>query len=628
MRALCGRAEQRTVRSRPDQRVALPTSALAGSDSRMLLVNEKRFKHALPTARRVPELPQQQSRVVEVTEHGEVPLERIPARLPLDMITLLPAKRSRPMGTEYLSVHRRKRRDLPPATITVEFGVQRRPAVVATAVQPLQLRHHDVRPLPLALPAGGAPVLTASSLRDAAAAAVAAAPRITHSAIALRSAMGIKTTHDEIHDREVVHEAMRLVVVLPPYALATVCHRTVDHLLRTPAADVVRHVLRRTKRRWVASTIQGAYNSWVRLLRWMDRHDIQHDGRFDGITLGDFYESADREARARCAARPLPPNGAVTKRQTGESAAQGLQQRHKHLALRWGVDLPVAAASACYDTRRAPPTPAEAPSIRSLHTIESTLVCGAASTMEPLSPPVLNAAGAILFTAYSANRTEQAQNLVLDGEAHGCVGGVVRRDKHSKPEMRGPRPFWCVAQGLTGDSEWLRIFTATLDGAEESCCLYLENDSPDGDPWKATRLFSAPMAKARIVVAKRAVYRRMAGLTAAEAQMFGLHNERHFIPEIAEGRHETPERAVEIGRWSGSVAQDRDMVPAARARWAHCVRAGRLPARYAPHAKAARVCSIMCEQLLAARRLIARVGVEALPLRGGWHLLERRRGDD
>ena len=436
--------------------------------------------------------------------------------------------------------------------------------------------------------------------------------------------MGMQTDNRDIQRREVVHEAMQLVVLLPPYSLARVCARAEAHLWRTPAEDVVRHVLRRTRDRWTPDTIAKGRRTWIRLLRWLDRHDIEHDGRLDGITLGDFYDDADRESRARCAARPPPPPGARSRRQTGAHAVTGLKAGHRHLALRWGVDLPVDAAAACYEAPRAPPVAAEAPSVRMLHSVEAALVAGAAGTLTPLSPPVINAAGATLFQAYSVNRSEQAQSLTIDGQEHDCLCGVVRRDKHSKPEMRGPRPYWCSLQGLTGSDEWARTFLPTLEGAEDACCLFLENDSPDGDPWKATRLYLAPMTKPRMVVAKQAAYMRMAGLTREQAMEFRLHNERHFLPEVAEARHEPPERAVQLGRWSGSVAQDRDMMPDERARWAHCLRVGRLPARYAPRAKAQRVCAILTEQMQAARDLIARVGAHALPLRGGWELLPRR----
>ena len=92
--------------------------------------------------------------------------------------------------------------------------------------------------------------------------------------------------------------------------------------------------------------------------------------------------------------------------------------------------------------------------------------------------------------------------------------------------------------------------------------LFLENDSPDGDPFQATRgTFPAAMAKHRVAVAKRAAWRRLVSASVADENT--LHSERHFLPHVAEARGED---AVELGRWSGSTAQDADLVPVMRAR--------------------------------------------------------------
>ena len=72
---------------------------------------------------------------------------------------------------------------------------------------------------------------------------------------------------------------------------------------------------------------------------------------------------------------------------------------------------------------------------------------------------------------------------------------------------------------------------------------------------------AAPMQQARIVHAKRAIYRKLAGLAAEQAAQLTLHSERHFLPMVADALSIPPEEAVEIGRWSGSTAQDADMQP-------------------------------------------------------------------
>ena len=470
----------------------------------------------------------------------------------------------------------------------------------------------------------------AADLAAAAQRAAAEAPRITRDVIAVRTALGVMTDQGEVQAADVVQEAMRLVPLLPLYALAKICGCSETKIWETPAEDIVRHVLRKVQHRWVAGTIAGARRSWERLLVWCDRHDKEHHGRLDGITLSEYYAHVDAEARRKCASRAPPPPPEAggpppRRRQDGSKAAAGQQGCHKFLVKHWGLDLAVEAADVRFEPSRSPPAAAEAPSIAMMYDVETYLTGGNERREQgPLARPVANALGATCFTAYSVNRSEQVQFFYSEGMQHDCLYAVIRRDKHPDPSKRGPRPFWCPAVGLTGSDAWLVAFLDTLQGAEAACCAFLENDSPTGDPWQATRVYAAPMEKARIVVAKQAVYRRAAGLTAAEAAAFALHNERHFIPEIGEARREPPERLVEIGRWSGSAAQDRDMTPAQRVQHQHSLRAGALPRRYAPHAKAQRVCEILVEQMGAAADLIRRLGRAALPTRGGWGMLPAR----
>ena len=66
-----------------------------------------------------------------------------------------------------------------------------------------------------------------------------------------------------------------------------------------------------------------------------------------------------------------------------------------------------------------------------------------------------------------------------------------------------------------------------------------------------------------------------------------------------------PLRQVELGRWSGSTAQDPDLAPAPNLLRRHCLRVGVMPAAYAPEAKEARVIAILTEQMTALRALYA-----------------------
>ena len=85
------------------------------------------------------------------------------------------------------------------------------------------------------------------------------------------------------------------------------------------------------------------------------------------------------------------------------------------------------------------------------------------------------------------------------------------------------------------------------------------------------------MAKDRVTVAKRAIWRRVVGTEIANRNT--RHAERHFLPHAAEARGEPPEDNVELGRWSGSTAQDADLEPTLRAQPALPPAACRLAAR-------------------------------------------------
>ena len=84
-----------------------------------------------------------------------------------------------------------------------------------------------------------------------------------------------------------------------------------------------------------------------------------------------------------------------------------------------------------------------------------------------------------------------------------------------------------------------------------------------------------------------------------DASRFSKHSARHFLMAIAGHRSEHPLRLVEIGRWSGSTAQDPDLTPSQRLDKRHQLAAGVMPDNYAPLAKIRRVCQILGDQLAA-----------------------------
>lgn len=123
------------------------------------------------------------------------------------------------------------------------------------------------------------------------------------------------------------------------------------------------------------------------------------------------------------------------------------------------------------------------------------------------------------------------------------------------------------------------------------------------------------MAKDRVAIA---IWERVMGARLVDENT--LHSERHFLPHVAQARGEPPEDAAELGRWSGSTAQDADLEPALCAHRCHRLRVGSLPDRYAQAAKVARVLSIITRQMDAIRAALSSRW-DALPWAHGWHLV-------
>ena len=504
----------------------------------------------------------------------------------------------------------------PPVVVAQAIGA-RAPVPMLLGPPPGGAREPGVAALPTPIPLRAQ--LTAAGLREAAQKAALQHPRITGGLVAQRAAAGVPTTLAAIEAADVVFETTQLIVLLPPSALATVCGTSVERLFNSTPQQIVDHALRHSRRRWVSTTIAGARRAYVRLLLWLEAHDIEHDGTVDGLTLGSYLDDVDKTARARCAEREAQlaraggerPRG---KPQTGEHAAQGQWEHLDYLRRRWGLQLATGAAKARYEPARRPPQAAPPPSVRAMFTLEATLV----QRRHTLAAPVLNAAAATLFLAYAVSRVEQAQSCYFDGWQDGFLHGVFLLDKHPNPDKRRPRRFWVPTKGLLGTGDWMDVLVASLQGCEGACAVFLENDSPDGDPFRATRTLNAAMTKERVAVAKRAIWRRIMGVRLANLNT--LHAERHFIPHAAQARGEPPEDAVELGRWSGSTAQDADLEPSLRAQRCHRLRAGSLPDRYSQAAKVGRVLQIITRQMDAIRSAIwSRWDV--LPWDGGWQLL-------
>ena len=526
----------------------------------------------------------------------------------------------------------------PERTVNVTYTLRRAPAVVATAV--------GSRPAPDALvharPEARA-AETAANLRAAAASIAAARPVLHVAELVARTDAGIVTPQAELQQRQLVAQAARLVAVLPLVAVAHAAACSVRDLAGMGAERLAHHLVERRPGIWRWSTVRDVVNVWVRWLAWLSRHDVEHDGsRFNAVDLGDFFEEVDSAARAkgpaneaRAAAKDAAAAAAASSRgepppppkrwQDGAHALTGVKSSLGMVARHFGVVLPLKEASFGRKpgARARMPTPALTVGIVfRLYAFVSRVAEAAAVGSVPFAERAHAAvAAALLFCSFSCNRCEQANSCAFERLVGGYLHGVLLLDKHPNPEKRQARPFWMRVAGFDGGRAWFDFLLGVLAGVEGGCFVFRDFDSVRGDPQEASRFLNSPLVGERLVFAIRCLLVRVCGMSWDDAGRWAKHAARHFLMEVAGARGEPALRAVEIGRWSGSTAQDPDLAPSAQLARRHQLRAGVMPEAYAPLAKVARVCGIVGDQMGALDALWASLQGRALPVFGGFEPL-------
>jgi len=117
----------------------------------------------------------------------------------------------------------------------------------------------------------------------------------------------------------------------------------------------------------------------------------------------------------------------------------------------------------------------------------------------------------------------------------GCFAGCTDREKSNQPHKMRARPFWMVETGLI-DNGWSKILESATHECQLGGILVRENDSPDGDPFRATKLYKRPMEKQRMRTCLRAVLIKIGGIPEAEISKYGISSLRKFLPELGKAR--------------------------------------------------------------------------------------------
>ena len=232
------------------------------------------------------------------------------------------------------------------------------------------------------------------------------------------------------------------------------------------------------------------------------------------------------------------------------------------------------------------------------------------------SPFVRGHAAAWFSMAMLAMRHEQARQCVInavvehssDEAAVQIVCASVEVDKNPDPTKASSRPAWGVLSGLVYPGGVLTALRGMLRGREGTNSLFLDTDSPSGDPsladgWLSMSVESPKRADASL---HSLLQMHPISMTSVEAGAYHGHAAKRFILSVAEESPEFDAPAQnEIGRFSGSLAQSDDLVPTAELLRRHELRCSVLPAIYARHTRVGRAFDLLARM----QRVIASVAL-------------------
>jgi len=504
---------------------------------------------------------------------------------------------------------------------------------------------------------------TAVRISAAAAGVEEANPLFTLAELRAAVKRGETVTQEQMELAEKRHAMAKLIRVLPLGAVAAVCGSSVRELASMHAERLVHHFVTRGRRAlWKPGTTNDCRNAWTRFMAYLERIDVQHDGMaFKALDVGDFLEEVDRNARAkgeikRLKAQALDARDAERARragrapppprrwQSGVTAVKGVTDKLRSIRKAFGIDIPIERAAIVRQPGRKPPHPAPALTLGIVFRLYAwvrhvAFMTEAEGQFERMagSPEgfrmIVHAqvAAGLVFAAFSCNRMNQVQSCAFLGEVDGFLHGVLTKDKHPDPEKMQARPFWMRIAGPDGSRRWFDFLKRTLAGAETGCFVLRDFECTHAnraDPGEALSWLNSPLRGPRLVEAIARTISYVCGVPYDEACRFTKHSARHFLMEVGSHRDEPSTRQVEIGRWSGSTAQDVDLTPEQRLVWRHQLAAGRMPDNYAPKGKVRRVCRILGAQLAALESLWERhvasgdSAFEGLPIYGDFSVME------
>ena len=405
----------------------------------------------------------------------------------------------------------------------------------------------------------------------------------------------------------------------------------VDHALGLPSggalrmdpADVMYRIIVQVLSKWSSGTIALIASSWFRCCYYWHINETPPEDRFSGNTVDGLLRSV-RSVALQKAAGVAQSNSVKGRRRhkDARSVRQGTHAEHSvrrglaFLARHFGMPFPVDSAllKRGRPGKSHPSEQGEAVSLRVVFRLEK------AATTHP-SVAVRAACSSCLAMCFGCIRLDQVNRtqIIAEKSEQGCLFAYTDREKDPDINRASAKPLWIPILGLR-DSSWHKELLHHTREVQLGGFLFRDDDSTGGSPFSASRLLKRPKRGRRALFAVRELLHHIGGIPRCALGRFGISSFRKFMPNIADRMMLDGLDRIEVGRWSGSDAKRLDhLLPAERVAGSFSARHAALPRmHYEQDSRVSRITGIMVSVVQRAREVLASVGEDHLPVRGGW----------
>jgi hypothetical protein len=372
----------------------------------------------------------------------------------------------------------------------------------------------------------------AQVLREGAVGWASLACKIAGEAMAdLKNAMAA----DELLSSETMRRPYRMAAaaLLVPYLPLSAIEQALGAVPNSVSPDVMlRTFMSKYIVKWCRSTISGSASAWFRLHYFAAVNELDEDLVFSGPVVSLLLKSVARHAREKASKASTTPSSS---RRNNGSSAEGTVRDGLLFAIRnCGVTIPGMICPLVKKIHWSQRLPANA-----THPLSIKMVWRLEQFATDVANPLVfrQTCACLLILAFGCMLQEQANcsEIWNTDPLHGCIFGCTDREKSNQPHKMVARPFWLAHVGLIS-AEWNQLALSTTSETHLAGVLFRENDSPDGDVSKATKLLRRPMHPMRMGVCIRRILLQVCGVPPGEVGKFGVSSFRKFLIEICKAR--------------------------------------------------------------------------------------------